>query len=63
MKDSDSAVWEYKVIKDKTYQLVEDFGEFGHALIEEFDTLQELEKYLVDDFFAKIKAIRNYDES
>jgi hypothetical protein len=61
--DDINGIWEYKIIKeDKLYKVVEDFGEYGFAETgDEMSTLEELEKMLVDDFFAKIKAIRNYD--
>jgi hypothetical protein len=56
--------WEYKIIYDKdvkTYYLVEYF-DGSYAEIEMAETLQEIEKELIDDFFAKIKAIRNYED-
>jgi polysaccharide pyruvyl transferase WcaK-like protein len=58
-----NAIWEYKVIyEDKLYKLVEDFGKFGYAEVQEADTLEELAQLIMDDFTARITAIKTYQE-
>lgn len=62
IRGSDDA-WEYKILyEDGVYKIVEDYLSLDSwaETSEEADTLEELERQLVDEFFAKIKAIRNY---
>jgi len=55
--------WEYKVIyKDKLYKLIEDYGKSGYAEIYEAETLEELAQIILDEFTAKIEAIRAYQD-